>query len=546
MRRVGAGLAGVFAGVQIGQFLRGAVGEAEEAATALRQTEAVIRSTGGVAGVTSGHLVDLAGSLSEIAAVDDEVIQQGGNVLLTFRNIKAEGGIFDDALTAALDMSSAMGTQLQPAIMAIGRALNDPAEGLSRLSRMGVTFTEQQKAQIEAMAAFGNTAGAQRVILEELATEFGGAAEANATATGRMTVAWDNIKEQVGTALLPVFESASDAVSNLAEWFGELPESTQVAVIAIAGVTAAAAVMYATLGAPVTAIVLGFAAIGAGLWWLGDQFPAAKAKAMEFFDSLPERWEQFRKDMKPAKEALKDMTRGVKRFVKNLDFSSIGDSLKDIGDELQNLKDELGITSSNGQIAMAFLVASIGFVGITIQTTIMAAMQAAKALAVVGAVSMKALHYGIILIKAFLDGAASAAKTAWGAISGLNKLDVSVPGLGSLRDLLSSAADAARRLWDYLVDLAGRTFSIKVDTPLGTIGLPDSVALGGGASIGGSVAIATAGGGRRASRGPGVSMASGDTHVTVMLPDGQVLGRTTVRANRRDHRAYAGAGGGDY
>lgn len=546
MRRVGAGLAGVFAGVQIGQFLRGAIGEAEEAKAAMAQTRAAIQSTGGVAGITGRHLQDLAGDLSNIAAVDDEVIQSAGNVMLTFKNIRSEGGIFDDALASALDMSAALDMGLQPATMAISKALNDPIRGITRLTRAGVDFTDQQKEQIAAMQYFGDTAGAQRIILDELASQFSGAAEANATASERMTVAWDNIKEQVGTALLPVFESASAAVSNLAEWFGELPESTQVAVIAIAGVTAAAAVMYATLGAPVTAIVLGFAAIGAGLWWLGDQFPAAKAKAMEFFDSLPERWEQFRKDMKPAQEALEDMTRGVKRFVKNLDFSSIGDSLKDIGDELQVLKDQLGITSSNGQIAMAFLVGAIGFVGIAIQTTIIAAMQAAKALAVVGAVSMKALHYGIILIKAFLDGAASAAKTAWGAISGLNKLDVSVPGLGSLRDLLSSAADAARRLWDYLVDLAGRTFSIKVDTPLGTIGLPDSVALGGGASIGGSVAIATAGGGRRAVRGPGVSMASGDTHVTVMLPDGQVLGRTTVRANRRDHRAYAGAGGGDY
>ena len=82
-----------------------------------------------MAGVTAGHLAGLAGDLSRLAAVDDEVIQQGGNLLLTFRNVRAEGGIFDAALASALDMSAAMGTQLQPNVMAVGRALNDPIAG---------------------------------------------------------------------------------------------------------------------------------------------------------------------------------------------------------------------------------------------------------------------------------------------------------------------------------------------------------------------------------------------------------------------------------
>ncbi len=546
LRRVGGALAGVFAGVQIGQFLRGAIAEAEEAQAALAQTNAVIESTGGIAGITADHLVDLSGELSNLAAVDDEVIQQGGNLLLTFKNIRAEGGIYDDALASALDMSAAMDTQLQPNIMAVGKALNDPVAGLSRLTRMGVDFTDQQKEQIEAMVAFGDTAGAQRIILDELASQFGGAAEANATASEKMTVAWDNIKESVGTALLPAFQSAADAVAGLAEWFGALPQSTQVAILGFAGVAAAAAVMWATIGAPATAVVVGLAAIAAGAFFLGEQFPELKRKAMEFFDSLPERWAQFQKDMQPAKEALDDMITGLRKFISSLDFSSIGNSLKSIGDSLQTLKDQFGVTSSNGQIAMAVLVGAIGFVGITIQTTIMAAMQAAKALAWMGAVSMKALQWGIAMVKGFIDGATSAAKTAWKAISSLSGIDVSIPGLGSLRDLLSSAAGAAQSLYDRLSKLSNTSFTVDIPV-VGRVGVGELTAAVGGASLGGSVAMATGVRGGEGNR-RGLSMGSGgsETHVTLVMPDGQVLARTTVRGHRKDSRAYAGAGGGDY
>jgi hypothetical protein len=54
----------------------------------------------------------------------------------------------------------------------LGKALNDPIAGISALSRVGVTFTEEQKATIESMVKMGDVAGAQKLILAELAREF--------------------------------------------------------------------------------------------------------------------------------------------------------------------------------------------------------------------------------------------------------------------------------------------------------------------------------------------------------------------------------------
>lgn len=469
LRRIGGALAGVFAGVQVGQFLRGAIEEAEEAQRVMAQTNAVIESTGGVAGISADHLNDLAGELSRLAAVDGEVIQQGGNLLLTFKEIKAEGGIFDGALAAALDMSSALGTQLQPQILAVGKALNDPIRGITRLERVGVSFTEAQREQIRVMAEAGDVAGAQRIILEELESQFGGAAEANATASQRMTVAWDNIKESVGTLLLPAFNEAAGAVQALSDWFSGLPETAQTVVLALTGVTIAAGVMYTVLGGPVTAIVLGFAAIGAGLWWLADQFPEAKKRVMEFFDDLRDKWPEIQKQLQPLREDIEATFNGFREFVKNLDFQPILDALKQVGDSLQGLKDQLGITSSNGQIAMTILGAAIMAVSVAIQITILAAMQAWAALLMVGAVSMKALQWGIAVVQSFLGAASEAAKTLLGWLKNLGSLNVSVPGLPSLRDILSSAADAARRLWDTLSSLVSKLWTIRINIPTPSI-----------------------------------------------------------------------------
>jgi hypothetical protein len=50
--------------------------------------------------------------------------------------------------------------------------------GMNALRRVGVVFTEQQKESIRAMVASGDIMGAQKIILQELEVEFGGAAAA--------------------------------------------------------------------------------------------------------------------------------------------------------------------------------------------------------------------------------------------------------------------------------------------------------------------------------------------------------------------------------
>jgi phage-related minor tail protein len=159
------------------------VGEASSAQEVQAQLAAVLQSTGGAAGVTADMANDLANSLSGVTKFEDDTILSGENMLLTFTNIGK--GRLPMATEAMLNMSQATGQDLQSSAVQLGKALNDPVAGISSLTRVGVTFTAQQKEQIAAMVEAGDVAGAQTLILQELQREFGGAAKA----AGRRSVA---------------------------------------------------------------------------------------------------------------------------------------------------------------------------------------------------------------------------------------------------------------------------------------------------------------------------------------------------------------------
>ncbi len=193
-----------------------AFGKFEESENVLQQTEAVLKSTGGAANVTAKQVAEMSDALSVTAGVDDEVIQAGENMLLTFKNITNEAGknndIFNQASTAALDLAAgyaaASGSEinLKSATIQLGKALNDPIAGMSALTRVGVQFSEEQQKQIEQFVKHNNLLGAQKVILAEVTSQFEGSAQAQATASGKTAVAFENLAEAVGSVLAPAFE----------------------------------------------------------------------------------------------------------------------------------------------------------------------------------------------------------------------------------------------------------------------------------------------------------------------------------------------------
>jgi hypothetical protein len=205
--------------------IRSVAEEYTEAARAGAQTDAVIKSTRGVAGLTRTEVEGLAAALSRKAAIDDELIQSGANVLLTFKQIRNEAGqgnaIFDRATAAALDLSVAFGKDMRSSSVLVGKALNDPIKGVTALTRVGVDFTQQQKDQIQALVDSGDQLGAQKIIIKELESQVKGSAKAQAQPMDRLKVGWNNIEESIGRLAAPSVNrgiaKAADLVSDLEE-----------------------------------------------------------------------------------------------------------------------------------------------------------------------------------------------------------------------------------------------------------------------------------------------------------------------------------------
>lgn len=271
------------------EFLKGAVDAARESAKIAAQSEAVVKSTGGAANISADEMGKLAESISKKTAVDDEAIQSAENLLATFTNVKNEAGagndIFNQATATLVDMGAALGTDASGAAIQLGKALNDPIKGISALTRVGVTFTEDQKKMIEGMVESGDIAGAQKVILAELGKEFGGSAAAQATAADRLGVAWGNVEEVLGGKLIPILETVSGFLADHTGLI--LPLAGLIAGILVIAFTAwaisAAAAAAATIAAalPVLAIIAAIALLAAGIYLLVTNWDAVWSKITE-------------------------------------------------------------------------------------------------------------------------------------------------------------------------------------------------------------------------------------------------------------------------
>jgi len=171
-----------------------------------RRLESVVRATGGAAGWSSDQMKQYAAELQKVTTFGDETTISAMAVIATFKEIK--GKEFARATELAMDLSTVMGTDLKSSSMQLAKALNEPAKGMLMLGRAGVQFTEEQKEMIRTMDEAGDIAGAQNVMLDEMAAQFGGAARDEAkTFSGVMTQLSNRVGdlwEVMGASLAPV------------------------------------------------------------------------------------------------------------------------------------------------------------------------------------------------------------------------------------------------------------------------------------------------------------------------------------------------------
>ncbi|HEY5990539.1 MAG TPA: hypothetical protein VIV12_29730 [Streptosporangiaceae bacterium] len=205
-------------GVVVNQ-MKNWVAAARDSNRVAAQTNAVIKSTHGAAGLSAQGFADLAKSIEKTTAVDDDLIQGGEDIIATFTAI--HGDVFKKTTKAAVDLAAGMNhgevtaEGLQTASIQLGKALQDPISGLTSLQRIGIKFTDQQKQQIATMMKAGNVAGAQGVILAEVNRQFAGSAAAAVTPAKRLAQQWGDMQEVLGNLLIPAIDRGAQILSSI-------------------------------------------------------------------------------------------------------------------------------------------------------------------------------------------------------------------------------------------------------------------------------------------------------------------------------------------
>ncbi|HEY7487134.1 MAG TPA: hypothetical protein VH912_21945, partial [Streptosporangiaceae bacterium] len=231
----------------------------------------------------------LASSIQNYSGQTDDSIVASEKLLLTFTGVRNEAGknndIFNQATKMTADMAAKMGGDASKYAVQLGKALNDPAKGVSKLTKIGVTFTDAQKKQIAAMDKAGNRVGAQKVIMAELRKEFGNSAKAAGdTLPGKMARAqrsFEDVSQGLIASLMPIitkladvllqdvlpaFEKVMGFIEKHQTLFGILAGVIGTVVLAIKAWSLAQAIFNAVMAAnPIVLIIAAVVALGVAL-----------------------------------------------------------------------------------------------------------------------------------------------------------------------------------------------------------------------------------------------------------------------------------------
>lgn len=204
-KNLGRTIASAFTVKAITGFAAESIQASQKAQSTLNILNQTIQATGANAWTSSKELQQMATDLQAITNYGDDEIQTMQSVLLGFKNIKGDN--FREATNAILDMATVMGMDLKSAAQSIGKALDDPIKGMDSLKKQGFNFTEAQKEVIQTMLDTGDVAGAQKIVLDELAGTFGGAATAAVNTSVQLKNAWGDLKEGIGGFLTGLVDS---------------------------------------------------------------------------------------------------------------------------------------------------------------------------------------------------------------------------------------------------------------------------------------------------------------------------------------------------
>lgn len=200
------------------------VAAASESATVQAQLATLIKTTGASAFTSADHINALATEIEHYSGFSDEAIASGAALLTTFQGIRSQP-VFDRILREGADLARLPGgiTDVTAAIKTLGRAVDNPTAGVSRLRRALIQLSPSQIETITNLQESGDLLGAQSALLDAVEAKVHGLARSYGNElpgqTDKAKQSIDDLGESLGGTLLPILGHIAQGASMLGNDF---------------------------------------------------------------------------------------------------------------------------------------------------------------------------------------------------------------------------------------------------------------------------------------------------------------------------------------
>jgi len=209
---LGGAFAATFAAKEVISFLGDSAKAAEEDKKSQALLANQLRQTNAATDEQIAATEDAISAISRASGVADDELRPAYAALA-----RSAGDLetADQQLATAMDIAAGRGVSLETVTKAMEKANNG---NVTALGKLGVATKD----------AAGNTLSLEQIMAKASET-YAGAAEAAVTPSQRMSIAWSELQEQVGTLILPALEKLSTfladevlpAVQNIVIWVQE-------------------------------------------------------------------------------------------------------------------------------------------------------------------------------------------------------------------------------------------------------------------------------------------------------------------------------------
>lgn len=196
-------------------FIRQGVLDAEKENQSLAALQATLSATGRSAEISVGRIDAAASRMEDSFNADKQAIMDASAELAIMQNVSSD--LFERIIEDSTDLSYILRSDVGSAISTIGRVLEDPISGMSRLERSGIFISESTRKQIEMLIEQNRLYDAQVLILEEIEQRVGGTAEkvAEVSSFATLSTSWGKFVGSTGQVIDGMFTPFVDFMSTI-------------------------------------------------------------------------------------------------------------------------------------------------------------------------------------------------------------------------------------------------------------------------------------------------------------------------------------------